>query len=201
MFRHFDRGALLLVSVLCIFAFGSCSSDSTLEGEILELCKYIPDHGLKDGADRYLTEDYYRAYAEAFDAPTGGFIGDEEFLYYFVNGQEGYPIFSFKKIRKSDNGFFAEVYVQPGLDGSPLEGTGKTLHVLKLVPAKESGNLRYLLDDFDSTKQQCLDYVKSVRSAYKSGEFEKELAENGATAEEIDSFRKDLLDFYSRYGD
>lgn len=201
MIRHFGKSVLLLLAAISITGFVSCSSDSNLEKEVLELCKYIPDHGLREGADKYLTEDYFRAYSEAIDAPTGGLIGDEEFLYYFVGGQDGDPIFSFKGITKTEDNILAEVYVQPGYNGVPMEGTEQSLHVLKIVTVEENGSPRYLLDDFDSTKQQCIDFVKAVRSSYKSGEFEKNLIEYGADADEIDSFRKELEDFYTKYGE
>jgi hypothetical protein len=112
------------------------------------MCKYIPDHGLRDDAGENLTKSYYDAYSGALDAipENDGMIGDEEFLYYFVSGQDGEPEFKVKSVEQKGDSLIAKITLQ---DNTP--------HVVKLV--KEGG--RYLLDDFDDTKQQCLDYIKS----------------------------------------
>ena len=145
-------------------AVTSCggSGYEELKAIALEMCKYIPDHGLRDDAGENLTKSYYDAYSGALDAipENDGMIGDEEFLYYFVSGQDGEPEFKVKSVEQKGDSLIAKITLQ---DNTP--------HVVKLV--KEGG--RYLLDDFDDTKQQCLDYIKS-HGKY-SGEWAEKTAE------------------------
>ena len=131
-------------------AVTSCGgrSDKELKAIVLDMCKYIPDHGLRDDAGENLTQSYFKAYSGALNSipENDGMIGDEEFLYYFVSGQAGEPEFKVKSVEQKGDSLIAKITLQ---DNGP--------HVVKLV--KEGG--RYLLDDFDDTKQQCLDYIKS----------------------------------------
>ena len=87
------------------------------------LCKFIPDHGLKVEARKYLTEDYFNAYSEAFEAPTGSYgeIGEGEWLFYFVSGNgDGQPVFAVKDFQR---------------DGRFQERAGIILqHLRKIIP-------------------------------------------------------------------
>lgn len=128
----------------------SCGNRSRkgLDSIVLDLCKYIPDHGLREDAKDNLTASYYDAYSGALDAipDNDGMIGDEEFLYYFVSGQDGEPEFTVNSVERKGDSLFAKITLQDN-----------TAHMVKLV--KEGG--RYLLDDFDDTKKQCLEYIGS----------------------------------------
>lgn len=171
------------------------------ESEVLSLCAYIPDHGITNDAKQYLTNSYFRAYTEAADAPTNPlYIGDNEFLYYFVSGQDGEPIFSVKSIE--DNGDYAtvKVYLQEGYNGVPWSDE-KTLHTLKLVRDTENNYTRYRIDDWDDTKQQCLDYIRKVRSEYKSGSIERSILREGGSSSDVNEFRKAVSVFYKKYGE
>ena len=169
---------------------------------MLTMCKYIPDHGLRDDAEFHLTNSYFRACSEAYAAPispTG--IGDEEFLWYFVSGQDGEPIFSVKSVKQKGDSVIAKVYIQQGFDGIPWENSEKEVHTMRLVRDMDSVSERYLLDDFDNTKQECIDYVKKVREEYKSGEFERNIRNDGGSTRDINNFRRELRAFYARFGD
>lgn len=135
--------------VTLLFAVTSCGSRSkSLNSMVLDMCKYIPDHGLREDAKDNLTSSYFDAYAGALDAipDNDGMIGDEEFLYYFVSGQDGEPEFTVNSVEQKGDSLFAKITLQDN-----------TFHTVKLV--KEGG--RYLLDNFDDTKRQCLDYINS----------------------------------------
>ncbi len=154
--------AVTLATIL--FAGTSCGggSDKELKAIVLDMCKYIPDHGLRDDAEENLTKSYFDAYSGALNSipENDGMIGDEEFLYYFVSGQDGEPEFKVRSVEQKGDSLIAKITLQ---DNTP--------HVVKLV--KEGG--RYLLDDFDDTKQQCLDFIKS-HDKY-SGEWAEKTAE------------------------
>ena len=140
--------AVTLATIL--FAGTSCGggSDKELKAIVLDMCKYIPDHGLRDDAEENLTESYFDAYSGALNSipENDGMIGDEEFLYYFVSGQDGEPEFRVKSVEQKGDSLIAKITLQDN-----------TTHIVKLI--KEGG--RYLLDDFDDTKLQCLDFIKS----------------------------------------
>ena len=145
------RTALSAAAIAALmFTLTSCGNRSkkALETIVLDMCKYIPDHGLREDAKDNLTASYYDAYSGALDAIpySDGMIGDEEFLYYFVSGQDGEPVFTVNSVEKKGDNLLAKITIQDN-----------SAHTVKLV--KDGG--RYLLDDFDDTKQQCLDYIKS----------------------------------------
>ena len=133
-----------------LFTVTSCGSRSgkNLNALVLDMCKYIPDHGLRDDARDNLTQSYFEAYSGALNAvpDNSGMIGDEEFLYYFVSGQDGEPEFKVESVERKGDSLIAKITLQD-----------KTAHVVRLV--KDNG--RYLLDDFDDTKKQCLDFIVS----------------------------------------
>ena len=176
---------LALIATIALTACNSSDSRQTFES----LCKYIPDHGLADDAQVHLTESYYNAYAEAFDAPTGayGSIGDEEWLYYFVSGNgDGEPVF--KVISMEPDGDKMNVSIE--IQGEP--------EIHEAVFVKEGGEWK--LDDWDGTKALCQEYVKMMRSSYAAGTIEQSLAEDPDTAPYLDDFRKELNAFYDKYG-
>ena len=133
-----------------LFTVTYCGNPSkkALDKKVLDMCKYIPDHGLREDAKDNLTASYFDAYSGALDAIpyNDGMIGDEDFLYYFVSGQDGEPVFTVNSVERKGDSLLANITIQDN-----------SAHTVKLV--KEGG--RYLLDDFDDTKQQCLDYIRS----------------------------------------
>ena len=157
---------ILAAAVMAVISFSasSCGSrtDKELKAVVLDMCKYIPDHGLRDDAGENLTQSYFKAYSGALNSipENDGMIGDEEFLYYFVSGQDGEPEFKVKSVKQKGDSLIAKITLQDN-----------TLHTVKLV--RDGG--RYLLDDFDDTKQQCLDFIKSHRDY--SGEWAEKTAE------------------------
>ena len=140
--------AAAAVAVLFTVTFCGCRSGKNLNALVLDMCKYIPDHGLREDARENLTQSYFEAYSGALNAvpDNSGMIGDEEFLYYFVSGQDGEPEFKVESVKRKGDSLIAKITLQDN-----------TAHVVRLV--KDGG--RYLLDDFDDTKQQCLDFIVS----------------------------------------
>ena len=52
---------LLLLALVLLPLSGCHPVKNNVEQRALELCSYIPDHGLADDAGKYLTESYLRA--------------------------------------------------------------------------------------------------------------------------------------------
>ena len=151
--------AVVVTALLTVTSCGS-RSGKNLSALVLDMCKYIPDHGLRDDARENLTQSYYDAYSGALNAvpDNSGMIGDEEFLYYFVSGQDDEPEFKVESVEQKGDSLIAKITLQDN-----------TAHVVRLV--KDGG--RYLLDDFDDTKKQCLDFIVSQYS----GEWAEKTAE------------------------
>ncbi len=79
----------ILICLCAIFPIISCAQPKEdLSERVLELCQFIPDHGLNPEARDYMTPEFFGALSEAFDAPVVdyGEIGDNEWLWYFVTG-------------------------------------------------------------------------------------------------------------------
>ena len=76
----------LIILCLLLPLFSCAQSKENLSERALELCQYIPDHGLNPEARDYMTPEFFGALSEAFDAPVVdyGEIGDNEWLWYFV---------------------------------------------------------------------------------------------------------------------
>ena len=73
------KRSLIILSIL-LPAFSWAQPKQDLSERVLELCQYIPDHGLKPEAKDYLTPEFFRVLSEAFDAPVVdyGEIGDND---------------------------------------------------------------------------------------------------------------------------
>jgi hypothetical protein len=153
------------------------------------LCKFIPDHGLKVEARQYLTEDYFNAYSEAFEAPTGSYgeIGEGEWLFYFVSGNGGgQPVFEVKDFQRDGDRIEADVEIVGDPDPH------------KAVFVKDGG--QWKVADWDSTKTQCVEYIRDMRQKYADGTIERQMQQDSTLAPYLDDFKKELESFYSIYG-
>ena len=176
---------MALVATLALTACNTTDNKKTFEA----LCKYIPDHGLAADAKEHLTGEYYNAYAEAFDAPTGayGYIGDDEWLYYFVSGNgDSKPVFKVTSMEPDGDNMNVAIEIE----GSP------EMH--EAIFVKDGRNWK--LDDWDGTKALCLEYIKMMRQNYADGTIEQMIAEDPEMAMYLDDFREKLQAFYDKYG-
>ena len=198
--------SLIAITTASLFAIvlTSCSGNTKrYEPMVLSMCKYIPDDGMSNTED-CLTDIYYNVCAQAFDAPcySAGYIGEEDFLHYFVSAQDGEPIFTVKSIRQKKDSLIAEIYLQHGYHGVPFEFEEKRVCTMRLVKdyRYEGDDKHYLLDDWDNTKQKCIDYIILRREQYASGKFEKEIREDGGSSWDVRRFQQRVNQFYRKYG-
>ena len=127
---------------------------------VLELCRYIPDHSLLPEASGYMTADFFKALSDAFEKPGAddGTIDDKEWLYLLVTGNGGsLPYWSVESVHRSDRDHATAVVGVRDIweEGDEPSGELRT-HTMELV--RESG--RWLISDFDSAKQACLDLLR-----------------------------------------
>ena len=183
----------------------SVEDDQDLKSEIAEralfLCKYIPDHGIREGAEVYMTAEYYGAYTEAINAPRTTFdMGDDMFLYIFINDGEDEPVFSIvdseTDVKLVDNTHATvRVSIKDMYTNEPYMGSEFSVLTIEKVDGK------WVIADFNDTKRDCIGYSKSVREEFKSGKAEDNLRMEGADDEFIENFSKDVEEFYRIYGE
>ena len=194
---------LLLLALVLLPLSGCHPVKNNVEQRALELCSYIPDHGLADDAGKYLTESYLRAYSEAMDIPEwveyAGEIGDKEFLFYFVSGngtsETEYKLTDLRMTDKTHAEADIQVF-QKREDGSVDESPIRTGTMQLLL---EDGEWK--LDDFDGTKEQCLQFIRKTREELRSGAALDSLKTSGWEEEDfIERFQHDVEKFYDEYG-
>ena len=192
-----------LLSLLGILALVSACSQpkENLTETVLDLCQYIPDHGLIEGAEEYMTPDFFNAYSCAFEAPVAdyGEIGENDWLYYFVTGNgEAMPAYSVKSVNQTGKETAKAVIAVQQVWGDGIDPDEEVAEYeldLKKIDGK------WLLDDFDGKKQECLDYVKDLRERYKTGEIVEYLESQDYTREYVPEFLERLQAFYQKYGE
>lgn len=191
----------ILICLCAIFPIISCAQPKEdLSERVLELCQFIPDHGLNPEARDYMTPEFFGALSEAFDAPVVdyGEIGDNEWLWYFVTGNDAAtPEFTVKSISLVDETHaVATIAVQKRSDITQELFDEVAEYPVEMV--RVDG--QWLLDDFDGKKAECLDYIKEMRGKYKSGELLKYMQSEDYFHEYIPDFKKRVEDFYKKYG-
>ena len=191
----------VIICLCTIFPIISCAqSKENLSERALELCQFIPDHGLNPEARDYMTPEFFGALSEAFDAPVVdyGEIGDNEWLWYFVTGNDAAtPEFTVKSISLVDETHaVATIAVQKRSDITQELFDEVAEYPVEMV--RVDG--QWLLDDFDGKKAECNQYVQQMRNKYKSGELLRYLESEDYLKEYIPDFKKRVEDFYRKYG-
>ena len=184
------RYFIIIGLLLPLFSWAQPKQD--LSERVLELCQYIPDHGLKPEAKDYLTPEFFRVLSEAFDAPVVdyGEIGDNEWLWYFVTGN---GIKSVSRVSKDKA--TAVITVRETWEGEFID-TEENAREYGISLKRVNG--QWLLDDFDGKKAECVDYIKEMRAKYKSRELLKYMEDY--FHEYIPDFKRRVEEFYRKYG-
>lgn len=189
--------------ILCILlpAFSWAQPREDLSERALELCQFIPDHGLNPEARDYMTPEFFGALSEAFDAPVVdyGEIGDNEWLSYFVTGNGGGdPYYGIKSVsRVSKDKATAVITVRETWEGEFID-TEENAREYGISLKRVNG--QWLLDDFDGKKAECVDYIKEMRAKYKSGELLEYMESEDYFHEYIPDFKRRVEEFYRKYG-
>ena len=110
-------------------------SEEQLKERAAELCKYIPDHELREGSHEYLTKDFYTVLDTLFNHLPEHEAMDHEWMHYFVTGNGG-TIVDYEVVgveMSDDNRATATIKVrQSWEDGSFDETTDIEEHQLTL---------------------------------------------------------------------
>lgn len=130
----------------------ACEDDTVSLERVIELFESIPDHEQVSSSSRSaMTADLYNTLLIAWDVPDCAkyisMIGDNEFLYYFVNGQDPSPIKKFDETTIINSNYKNETHCTLEI-GFFYERYDERQKIL-LYLVKEQG--RWMLDDFSST--------------------------------------------------
>ncbi len=150
------RTLLILTTVLLLSACGD--SEKQLMERAAELCKYIPDHELREQSREYMTEDFYNVLDTMFNLMPEFEAMDHEWLYYFVTGNGGaIADFEVTGVEQQDNTHaVATISVrQKWEDGSFDSSSDIEEH--RLYMEKVDG--RWLISDFDEHKADCIRHI------------------------------------------
>lgn len=130
----------------------------------------IPDHKRVDEAAKpFMSADLYESLAAAWDVPDwlDGEMGNEEFLFYFITGNDPsdrQQIESATLVSAQQGRYTVDVKYREFRGGT----ASQNLSSISLVLVNEDGNI--LLDDFgQETKQHCKQYVREEVSDFLSG--------------------------------
>ncbi len=151
---------LMLTAALLMVACGN--QETQLKERAAELCKYIPDHELREESREYMTTDFYNVLDTMFNHLPEFEAMDHEWLYYFVTGNGGtiadYTVAGVELTDKTHA--IATISVrQMWEDGSFDESTDLEEH--KLYMEKVGG--QWLIADFDGHKADCIRHIAISR--------------------------------------
>ena len=149
----------LFLILTVALAVAACSdSERQLRDRAAELCKYIPDHELRQESRDYMTDDFYNVLDTMFNHLPEFEAMDHEWLYYFVTGNGGtIADFTVTGVEQQDNTHaVATISVrQKWEDGSFDPNTDVEEH--KLAMEKVGG--QWLIADFDGHKADCIRHI------------------------------------------
>ena len=150
----------ILAAIMLMTACGD--NEKQLQERAAELCKYIPDHELREASRDYMTVDFYNVLDTMFNHLPEFEAMDHEWLYYFVTGNGGtiadYTVAGVELTDKTHA--IATISVrQMWEDGSFDESTDLEEH--KLYMEKVGG--QWLIADFDGHKADCIRHIAISR--------------------------------------
>ena len=147
---------IMLAATMLVTA---CRNDEQqLKERAAELCKYIPDHELREESRDYMTEDFYNVLDTMFNRLPEHEAMNHEWLYYFVTGNGGtiadYEVASVEQQDKTHA--IATISVrQKWEDGSFDPESDIEEHHLYM----EKVNDQWQMSDFDEHKADCIRHI------------------------------------------
>ena len=140
----------MMMAALLLAACGN--REEELKERALVLCRYIPDHELREEAKDFMTADFYGALDTMFNHLPEEEAMEHEWLYYLVTGNGGtLPVYEVVGVKVVDDAHaVATINVrQKWEDGTLAEDSGVVEH--QLYMEKVEGV--WLMSDFDGRKK------------------------------------------------
>ena len=147
---------IMLAAAMLMTACGN--QEQQMKDRAAKLCKYIPDHQLREESRDYMTEDFYNVLDTMFNHLPEFEAMDHEWLYYFVTGNGGtiadYTVVGVEQTDKTHA--VATISVrQKWEDGSFDPSSDIEEHRLYM----EKVGRRWLMSDFDGHKADCIRHI------------------------------------------
>lgn len=164
----------LTTLTLAALLLAACTSnEAKLKQRAEELCRYIPDHELREESKDYMTADFYAVLDTMFNHLPEHEAMDHEWLYYFVTGNGGtiadYTVTAVEQTDKDHA--VATINVRQQWEPlrpagtSPCEGEESDedtdVEEHKLYMERVDG--RWLMADFDGHKADCVRHIEISR--------------------------------------
>ena len=149
---------IFIMLAVAIQMAGCGNREQQLKERATELCRYIPDHELREESREYMTEDFYNVLDTMFNLMPEFEAMDHEWLYYFVTGNGGtIADFEVTGVEQQDNTHaVATISVrQKWEDGSFDPSSDIEEH--RLYMEKVDG--QWLISDFDEHKADCIRHI------------------------------------------
>ena len=149
----------LFLILTVALAVAACSdSERQLRDRAAELCKYIPDHELRQESRDYMTDDFYNVLDTMFNHLPEFEAMDHEWLYYFVTGNGGtIADFSVVSVEQSDDAHaVATISVRQKWEDGSFDSTSD-IEEHQLYMEKVNG--QWLMSDFDGHKADCIRHI------------------------------------------
>ena len=147
---------LMLAAALLMTACGN--QEAQLKERAAELCKYIPDHELREESREYMTADFYNVLDTMFNRLPEHEAMDHEWLYYFVTGNGGtiadFDVVGVEQLDK--NHAVATISVRQKWEDGSFDSTSD-IEEHKLAMEKVGG--KWLISDFDEHKADCIRHI------------------------------------------
>lgn len=148
----------LTIALAALLLTACANNEEKLKQRAEELCRYIPDHELREEARDYMTADFYAVLDTMFNHLPEFEAMDHEWLYYFVTGNGGtiadYTVTSVEPIDE-DHAVATICVRQKWEDGSFDSTTDIEEH--KLYMERVEG--QWLMSDFDGHKADCIRHI------------------------------------------
>lgn len=155
---------IFFLSALTLFSCGGNRAKETFSVEeinktISGLIQYIPDHRIDESIKPHYTEEFFTLLQKAWNVPSPeDGIGDEEFLYFFIEGN-GDCYASINGTEHECKNFKTKI------DGNTVVSTFDYVHGpdeidSHTITLKKVGN-SWLIDDWDDNKKAVAEFLKS----------------------------------------
>ena len=147
-------------------------ADVLTDDRFQTLVSSLPDHGLKGSPRKLYTKEFYDVLVEAYAIPGGGLvdIGNDEFLYYLVCGNDPCETHSgqLKDIVLDGDTAYVEFNIVHTNVCEPI-----ILHTMKLV----LNYGKWIIADYDDNLAEIRKYIVEQREYLRSAEYKEQAAQ------------------------
>lgn len=152
----------LTITLAALLLAACTSSEAKLKQRAEELCRYIPDHELREESKDYMTADFYAVLDTMFNHLPEHEAMDHEWLHYFVTGNGGtiadYTVTAVEQTDKEHA--VATISVRQQWEDGSFDSTAD-IEEHRLYMENVDG--QWLMADFDGHKADCIHHIAICR--------------------------------------